>query len=141
MTMGHTPYGYRIENGKAVVNEVEAEKIRALYSAYLSGAALKNAATAAGLDIPHGSVKRLLQNAHYTGDDFYPAIIDRETFDETEAELIRRATALKRNERKCKERPVRTAPTKFYIKKPETNYTDPVLQAQYLYSLIETEAI
>lgn len=29
--MGHTPYGYRIENGCAVIHEEEAAKIRKLY--------------------------------------------------------------------------------------------------------------
>lgn len=28
--MGHTPYGYRIENGCAVIKEAEAAKIRNL---------------------------------------------------------------------------------------------------------------
>jgi hypothetical protein len=28
MTMGHTPYGYRIENGKAVIDEEAAAKIK-----------------------------------------------------------------------------------------------------------------
>ena len=38
--MGHTPYGYSIENGCATINENEADKIRKLYENYLSGMAL-----------------------------------------------------------------------------------------------------
>lgn len=30
--MGHTPYGYSIENGCATINENEADKIRKLVS-------------------------------------------------------------------------------------------------------------
>jgi hypothetical protein len=81
--MGHTPYGYRIENGCAVINEEEADKIRkALYENYIAGMAQSKAAIEAGIETYHSSAKRLMQNRHYLGDDFYPAIIDQETFDE-----------------------------------------------------------
>ena len=46
--MGHTPYGYRIENGCAVINEDEAAKIRNLYENYLAGMAQSKAAIEAG---------------------------------------------------------------------------------------------
>ena len=48
--MGHTPYGYRIENGKAVIDEAAATQVRELYKNYLSGLSLTNAAKKAGLD-------------------------------------------------------------------------------------------
>lgn len=41
--MGHTPYGYRIENGIAVINEEAAGMLRKLYENYLSGLSLKDA--------------------------------------------------------------------------------------------------
>lgn len=47
--MGHTPYGYRIENGKAVIDEAAAAQVQALYKNYLSGLSLTNAAKEAGL--------------------------------------------------------------------------------------------
>ena len=104
--MGHTPYGYRIENGCAVIHEEEAAKIRKLYENYFAGMAQSKAAIEAGIETYHGTAKRLMENRHYLGDDFYPAIIDQETFD-----------------------------------KAEEHYDDPRLQAEYLYSLIESEAI
>ena len=33
---GHSPFGYRIENGRAVVDEKEAGQIRQIISGYLS---------------------------------------------------------------------------------------------------------
>ena len=33
--MGHTPYGYRIENGKAVIDDAAAAQVRKLYKNYL----------------------------------------------------------------------------------------------------------
>jgi hypothetical protein len=47
--MSHTPYGYRIENGNAVLDIVAAEKIKALFLAYLSGDSLATAAQKAGI--------------------------------------------------------------------------------------------
>ena len=97
MSRGHTPYGYRIENGIAVICEEQAEQIRKIYAGYLGGLSMRNAATEAGMNATHSSVKRLLQNPHYLGDDFYPAIIDRETFDAFEVERQRREEALGRD--------------------------------------------
>ena len=41
--MVHTPHGYRIENGKAVIDETAAERVRALFAFYLSGDSLDTA--------------------------------------------------------------------------------------------------
>ncbi len=62
MSRGHTPFGYRIENGVVVVREDQAEKIRKMYAGYLSGLSLRNAAKEAGVIAMHASVKGLLQN-------------------------------------------------------------------------------
>lgn len=42
--MGHIPYGYRIEYGKAVVDEIASERVKELFSGYLAGLSLKDAA-------------------------------------------------------------------------------------------------
>lgn len=107
--MGHTPYGYRIEDGRAVIDEEQAERVRKLYRGYLSGLALMPAAKQAGIETWHGSAKRLLQNRHYLGDAYYPAIIDRETFDKAEQELKKRQKSWEGygNKRKKKKSPIR----------------------------------
>ena len=87
---GHIPFGYRIENGRAVIDEKEAGQIREIYSGYLSGLSYINAAKEVGLDMGHTSVKNLLQHKRYLGDEFYPAIIDQETFEAVESERLRR---------------------------------------------------
>ena len=38
-----------------------------------------------------------METAHYLGDDFYPAIIDKATYQKAQEERIRRATKLGRN--------------------------------------------
>ena len=87
--MRHIPYGYRIENGRAVIDEKQAATVRDFFQNYISGMALMPAAEKAGLKLYHGSAGRMLRNKKYLGDDYYPAIIDKETFDK--AEEIRRA--------------------------------------------------
>lgn len=39
--MGHTPFGYKIENGIAVIDQPAADKLRQLYKNYLSGMSLQ----------------------------------------------------------------------------------------------------
>ena len=136
--MGHTPYGYTIKNGKAIIDEAQSEQIKNLYKNYLSGMSLKKAAAEAGMETYHNSAKRLMQNKHYLGDNFYPAIIDQDTFDKASAEFLRRASLLGRLRRKAKIKPP-SVPTSFVMAKIIKQYKDPKLQAEYLYSLIESE--
>lgn len=136
--MGHTPYGYRIEEGRAEIDEEQAEKVRELYRGYLSGLALVPAAKQAGIEAWHASAKRLLQNRHYLGDAYYPAIIDRETFDKAEQELKRRAEKLGRVWEQQEEEEA-AYPVDFSAGPMEKHYEDPFMQAEYAYSLIESE--
>lgn len=138
--MGHTPYGYKIENGKAVIDEPAATKIRTLYTNYLSGMALVAAAKASGIDTYQGTVRRLLQNRHYIGDTFYPAIIDITTYKKANAELTARATTMGRLN-KITVLPTKDAPVNFTMGEITNHFPDPLKHAEYLYSLIESEAI
>lgn len=136
--MGHVPYGYRIENGVAIIDEAAAAKIRMLYENYLSGMALKTAAEKAGIDTYHATAKKLMTNQHYLGDDFYPRIIDAETYTRAKVEIAKRAAALGRENIVKKER-VFTAPTQFFVLDIDKHFDDPTEQAEYLYSRIECE--
>lgn len=136
--MGHTPYGYRIEEGRAVIDEEQAEKVRELYRGYLSGLALVPAAKQAGIETWHGSAKRLLQNRHYLGDAYYPAIIDQGTFGKAEQELKKRAEKLGRVWEQQEEEEA-AYPVDFSAGPMEKHYEDPFMQAEYAYSLIENE--
>lgn len=136
--MGHTPYGYRIENGKAVIDETAAAQVRELYKKYLSGLSLMDAAKEAGLALLHSGAKRMLQNRHYLGDDFYPAIIEQDMFDAAMAELQKRSAKLGRDNR-YRESTVKNPPRKFRFGDITENYDNPIRQAEYLYSLIESE--
>ena len=117
--------GYRIIDGKAMIDETEACAIRAIFSGYISGMSLREAAENAGKPMVHSMVKRVIRNICYIGDDFYPAIISRHTFTKANAELIRRAEKHGSGKR-----------LKATLAEPEMQYDDPIAQAEYMYSLI-----
>lgn len=136
--MGHTPFGYKIENGSAMVDEAAAGQIRQIFQFYLEGDSLATAAKKAGIISFHGGISRMLKNKHYLGDEYYPAIIDRETFDRAEQERMRRAAALGRIKEPAEQEGI-LIPTVFHAKPVEQTFDDPFLQAEYAYSLIESE--
>lgn len=138
--MGHTPYGYRIENGIAVINENEAECIRRIFDYYISGMSLSETARTAGHPIVHSSVKRILNRECYCGDDeFYPAIIDAATFQKATEELKKRAADINHTGKTRRTTP--KPQTEFMFGSPKIHYDDPYEQAEYLYSLIESKVV
>lgn len=137
--MGHRTFGYRIEEGIAVIDEREAAQVRLVYAEYLSGKGYEDAAKAAGLTLVHSTVKRMLRNLHYLGDAFYPAIIDRETFDAAEAERLLRVDLMGRNYERNETSKARPVATRFSMGAATRKLKDPYEQASYIYSLIESE--
>jgi hypothetical protein len=137
--MGHATYGYRIENGKAVIDIETAEQIKTLFQSYLSGDSLDTAADKAGIEAYHTGIRNMLGNTRYLGDEYYPAIIDTDTFAAAEVERVRRAVKLGRVWEPKKEKEV-IFPTTFRMKDMTQWFDDPFKQAEYAYSLIETEA-
>lgn len=136
--MGHTPYGYRIENGKAVIDEIAAEKVKKLYLGYLAGLSLNNATKEAEIKCYHAVAGKMLQNKHYLGDEFYPQIIDEETFEKANEERQKRAERLGRIREPKEEAKINYA-VRFTVKTLEQKYDNPFRQAEYAYSLIESE--
>jgi hypothetical protein len=138
--MSHIPFGYTIQNGRAVVNEKEALKIKELFEVYLSGLSLTEAAQKAGIKRYHTSIARMLSDKRYVKDKFYPPIISRNIFEKAQLERRRRAETLGRifehkgNEKKCMN-------FRFHASMPDNLYEDPFQQAEYAYSLIKSEVI
>ena len=137
--MVHTPYGYRIVGGKAVIDEEQAANIRKICEEYLTGKSLLKAAATVGLSLSHTQVKRLIQNPRYLGDEFYPAILSKEMAQKIETERARREKALGRDGRKKRAAPAGTIFTKFSAPKMAVKYKDPIRQAEYAYSMIHNE--
>ena len=139
MRLNNTFFGYKIVDGRAVIHEKDAGKVRLLYKGYLSGLSYIDAAKAVGLDLHASSVKMLMKNARYAGDDFYPGIVDRTTFDAAESERLRRCRLLGKKEGQSKEKAQKTVPQNFSFRKCLKTFGDPFKQAEYIYSLIESE--
>ena len=121
-----------------MVDEHAAEQVQALYQSYLSGDSLRTVANKVGIDAFHAGIGKILKNRHYLGDDYYPAIIDPDTFTAVQEERFKRASALGRI-REPKEDKVAAYPTTFHIIEGTQVYDDPFAQAAYAYSLIESE--
>lgn len=135
--MKHTPLGYDIVGGKAVINEEEAAIVRKICENYLSGMSMVAAAKDAGVNMVHGRVKHLMQNKRYLGDDFYPPILTEEIAQAIETERLRRDAEYKGvRYRKIVDLSV---PTEFRIKASVQKFKNPVEQVEYAYSLIESE--
>lgn len=96
------------------------------------------AAQKAGIQTSHAAIGKMLRNTHYLGDDYYPAIIDPVMFETTESERIRRAKKLGRVYEPKANIEV-FYPTGFRIKEGSERLDDPFQQAEYAYSLIESE--
>ena len=134
--MGHTPYGYKIVNGMAVIDEIEGAAVRKLYEGYLSGLGLQAAADEAGIPVNHCQAKRMMLNKKYLGTDYYPALVSEDIMEQVKAELTRRAGKLGRVF-EPKEQDLPIVPTRFQFGKEEMSFDNPFLQAQYMDELIE----
>lgn len=85
------PLGYKIVDGKVIIDDEKAAVIKKIFEDYQNGLSLHAIAkelTATGVlnannkpNWNHGSVGKILQNIKYVGDDFYPSMIDKETFE------------------------------------------------------------
>ena len=137
--MEHTPYGYRIVQGKAVIDDQEAANLRKICENYLSGMSFMKAAADVGITMKHSGVKHMIQNKRYLGDDFYPAILTEETARRIEEERLRREKALGRDRRNRKKVEKPKIATSFTIPRVLEQYADPIRQAEYAYSLIISE--
>lgn len=83
-------YGYSVENNNFVVNEVEAKIVSEVFEKYLSGSTLKTIAdelTERKVQYykdkniwNKNMVARIIENAHYVGDEQYPKIVDEDTY-------------------------------------------------------------
>lgn len=140
--MRNTLFGYITQNGKAVIVPEEADAIRNTAKNYLEGDSFVEAARKAGLVRKHGTIRHMLQNEAYLGTDFYPPILDEKTFYSVQIERTKRSEWFDRDTHTRKipmPIPIRT---QFKLISPiDDKYSDPIKQAEYVYSLVESEEI
>lgn len=83
-------YGYKIVNGMAEVDFQQATNLRQMFSLYLKGLSIRDAAREAGIEKSACHCGKYLADSRYMGDEFYPQIIDEETYNQVQAERQRR---------------------------------------------------
>ena len=106
MMQRHMPIGYKLVDGKVIFDEEKAVVIKKIFQDYQKGLSLHAIAkelTNAGFlnannkpNWNHGSVGKILQNIKYLGDDFYPPIIDNESFEAVKHKRKKKEQALGR---------------------------------------------
>ena len=137
--MAYVPYGYTVKDGVITVDEKAAGQVKEFFEKYISGLSLTVAGEQAGIEKTHSVMGRILKNILYLGNDVYPAIIDKETFDKAEEIRNKRAKDLGR----IVELAAFTAPSpieRVKLRKSECQLLDDLItRAEYLYSLIESE--
>lgn len=126
------PLGYKVVDGKVVVDEAGADQVRELFESYLAGVSLRTLGEK--IQRSHTSITRILSNRQYLGDEIFPAIIDEDLFQRVADERAR----LQREGHKKVEssEPDRL---RFSAPKPKQIFEDPFKQAEYAYSLINLE--
>lgn len=92
----------------------------------------------AEIETYHGTAGKMLRNKRYLGDGYYPTIIDKETFEKAEEERARRAKRLGRIFEPKQIEKI-NALTGFIVGEVTQKYINPFKQAEYAYSLIESE--
>lgn len=85
------PYGYAFIKGRITVQPQEQTVVTEIYDSYLSGKSLLNIAQdlnaqsiefmPAVIGWNKARIKRILEDARYLGDEIYPAIIPKKTYD------------------------------------------------------------
>ena len=104
-------YGYQIHDGALTIQPQEAEVVKRIFAAYLSGTLqwkISNALNAEGLiysqsrpEWTKNRISFILKNPRYMGADGYPALLDDETF-----QAVQQSIRKQRGKRKAHDRPV-----------------------------------
>ena len=133
-SMTHTPFGYIIENGQAIIDETNAERVRMLFREYIQCGSMRAAAKKVGIEKTHSVIGRFLKNKVYVGTEYYPQIVDEDTF--AKAQEIRENNAKSQNRIGAYRPHPKAEIGIFTIGKVTAQYDDPYKQAEYAYSQI-----
>lgn len=91
MKQWHMPIGYKMVEGRIVLDKGKAEVVKKIFNEYLKGSSTNKIAqelSSTGFlnannkpSWNHGSIGRILEDSKYLGDDVHPQIIDERTFE------------------------------------------------------------
>ncbi len=135
--MKNIAYGYKIKNGDIVIDEKEKDDIKTVFNNYILGMSLLKSAEKTGIIHNHSSIKRILKNDVYLGNEVYPKIIEREVFAKAQVVLNERSKSIRLHTKRCKKIKI---PYNFKFSTKIKSYNNPFKEAEYLYTLIESES-
>ena len=133
--MAHIPYGYKIENGRAVIISKEADRIHLLYNAFLQGLSIDAAGKKAGIPLSRSAVGKILSNPVYLGDDYYPQVIEESLYRKVQLERSGRSNSSARG---SSAPPAMQFQTSFRLVNLPEKEGNAVIDAQNLYASIES---
>lgn len=95
MAIRTTLYGYQVKNGKTVIHNEESDVVKKVFSLYVEGKTLNSIATMlAEENVAYfqdevkwnkNTIKRMLENEKYMGNEVYPKIISPSLFNQAQA--------------------------------------------------------
>lgn len=95
MAIRTTLYGYQVKNGKTVIHNEESEVVKRVFSLYVEGKTLNSIATMLTeenvvyfqdkMKWNKNTIKRMIENEKYMGNEVYPTIISTSLFNQTKA--------------------------------------------------------
>lgn len=102
----HMPMGYKMVDGKILVDEEKSKTVKRIYLEYLKGKSLIAIAKVLNeeevpnannrINWTHSAVGRILENTKYMGDEFYPELIDKAIFNKVQAKRKQKENQLGR---------------------------------------------
>ena len=139
--MSHIPYGYQIQDGIALPDPVQKEKIHQLIKYYLSGESITNSIQKSKFEKSRSVAERLLFEPLYLGDDYYPPLISQELHEQLIKERQKRYEA-QGNFVSSRSYPVVPVYDQFIRKKEaslsEDSSLSPAEKAAFVYQQIES---
>ena len=84
------PYGYRVVNGRAEADPVEAPKLQSFFEMVADGEPAASAARIAGIDRTPNTCRVMLGHKVYLGTDYYPRLISNDLWCSASMEAARR---------------------------------------------------
>ena len=138
--MSRISYGYKVKYGSILIKEKEAKTLRLVFRAYLDEPSLSSTIRKMNLPFNHSQLARLLRNPIYLGDDIYPAIVQYELFEAVQ-EKRQEQIAKSSGRGRTKEVKPPVIATTFTLRDEKEFFDDPAQEAEYRYSLIESEVL
>ena len=72
------PYGYKIEDGRAVIDPLEAGVLKNFFARFMEGDSMALAAKASGFPCAPTTRRHYFYKKEFIGTDYYPAIISED---------------------------------------------------------------